>query len=102
MAKLLASDASHHQVLRAIFSESADTALARASGIAMPRTPRGAASLSDREFEVYELLVQGCTNRQIAATLFIAESTTKVHVRHIFEKLGVRSRVEAARAWNAN
>jgi LuxR family maltose regulon positive regulatory protein len=102
MAKLLAAEPSRQQILRTIFSESADTALARASGISMPKTPRGAASLSDREFEVYELLVQGRTNRQIAATLFIAESTTKVHVRHIFEKLGVRSRVEAARAWSAS
>jgi ATP/maltotriose-dependent transcriptional regulator MalT len=102
MAKLLASETSRRQVLRTIFSESADTALARASGIAMPRAPRGTALLSEREFEVYELLVQGRTNRQIAATLFIAESTTKVHVKHIFEKLGVRSRVEAARAWSEN
>jgi DNA-binding NarL/FixJ family response regulator len=102
MAKLLASETSREQILRTIFSESADTALARASGIAMPKTPRGTALLSDREFEVYELLVQGRTNRQIAETLFIAESTTKVHVKHIFEKLGVRSRVEAARAWNVS
>jgi len=44
-------------------------------------------------------MAHGRTNRQIAQTLFIAESTTKVHVRHIFEKLGVRSRVEAVRVW---
>jgi ATP/maltotriose-dependent transcriptional regulator MalT len=102
MAKLLASDAGHKQLLRTIFSKSADSALAKACGISMPRTTRGTASLSEREFEVYELLVQGRTNRQIAATLFIAESTAKVHVKHIFEKLGVRSRVEAARDWNAS
>jgi DNA-binding NarL/FixJ family response regulator len=54
--------------------------------------------LSHREREVYELLAQGRSNRDIARTLFISESTTKVHVRHIFEKLGVRSRAEAASA----
>jgi DNA-binding NarL/FixJ family response regulator len=102
MAKLLASETRRSQLLRTIFNESADAGLAKASGISMPRTPRGAAALSEREIEVYELLVQGRTNRQIARTLFIAESTTKVHVRHIFEKLGVRSRVEAARAWGEN
>jgi DNA-binding NarL/FixJ family response regulator len=35
-------------------------------------------------------------NRDISRALFIAESTTKVHVRHILEKLGVRTRAEAA------
>jgi DNA-binding CsgD family transcriptional regulator len=51
--------------------------------------------LSNREEEVLDLLAHGLSNREIAHTLFIAESTAKVHVRHIFEKLGVRSRTEA-------
>jgi len=52
--------------------------------------------LTDREAEVLDLLRQGMSNREIAQTLWIAHSTAKVHVRHIFEKLGVRSRTEAA------
>lgn len=56
-----------------------------------PSTP-----LTDREAEVLDLLRQGMSNREIAQTLWIAQSTAKVHVRHIFEKLGVRSRTEAA------
>jgi DNA-binding CsgD family transcriptional regulator len=52
--------------------------------------------LTDREAEVLDLLRQGMSNREIARTLWIAQSTAKVHVRHIFEKLGVRSRTEAA------
>jgi DNA-binding NarL/FixJ family response regulator len=52
--------------------------------------------LTDREEEVLDLLRQGMSNREIAQTLWIAQSTAKVHVRHIFEKLGVRSRTEAA------
>ena len=52
-------------------------------------------NLSNREQEVLDLLSQGLSNREIANTLFIAESTAKVHVRHILEKLGVRSRTEA-------
>jgi LuxR family transcriptional regulator, maltose regulon positive regulatory protein len=99
MAQLLAADEGHRNILRTMFSESADAALAKLSGIRTPRVRRFSPDLSDRELEVYELLVQGRTNRQIAEALFIAESTTKVHVRHIFEKLGVRSRVEAVRAW---
>jgi ATP/maltotriose-dependent transcriptional regulator MalT len=52
--------------------------------------------LSRREEEVYGLLALGLSNREIAQALFISEVTAKVHVRHIFEKLGVRSRTEAA------
>ena len=50
------------------------------------------------EREVLELLVAGRSNPEIARTLFISESTAKVHVRHIFDKLGVNSRAEAAAA----
>jgi DNA-binding CsgD family transcriptional regulator/tetratricopeptide (TPR) repeat protein len=53
-------------------------------------------SLTRREREVLGLLAQGKTNKEIAATLYISEVTAKVHVRHILEKLGVRSRTEAA------
>jgi LuxR family transcriptional regulator, maltose regulon positive regulatory protein len=52
--------------------------------------------LTDREREVLSLVRRGLSNRQIAQTLWITESTAKVHVRHIFEKLGVRSRTAAA------
>jgi DNA-binding CsgD family transcriptional regulator len=53
-------------------------------------------TLSRREKEVLALLAQGLTNREIGAALFISPVTVKVHVRHIFEKLGVRSRAAAA------
>lgn len=52
--------------------------------------------LTEREEEVLALLREGLSNRQIAHTLWIAESTVKVHIRHIFDKLGVRSRTAAA------
>jgi DNA-binding NarL/FixJ family response regulator len=48
--------------------------------------------LTKREREVYELVCQSFTNRQIADTLFISESTAKLHVHHILKKMGVRSR----------
>jgi LuxR family transcriptional regulator, maltose regulon positive regulatory protein len=84
-----------------ILAASRDVDIGRAAGLDMPRELRRRAGLSHREREVYELLVQGRTNREIARALFISESTTKVHVRHIFEKLGVHNRAEAAAAGSA-
>jgi ATP/maltotriose-dependent transcriptional regulator MalT len=52
--------------------------------------------LSTRELEVYELLCRGMTNREIAEQLFLSEKTVKVHLRHIYEKLGVKTRTQAA------
>jgi DNA-binding NarL/FixJ family response regulator len=49
--------------------------------------------LTPREREVFTLLRQGLTNGQIARALVIEESTVKVHARHIYDKLGVRSRL---------
>jgi len=48
--------------------------------------------LSPREREVFELLRNGFSNREIARLLFIEQSTVKVHAHHIYDKLGVRSR----------
>ncbi|MEY5024766.1 MAG: hypothetical protein RLZZ244_294 [Verrucomicrobiota bacterium] len=52
--------------------------------------------LSPRELEVLRLLVKGLTNPEIGELLAISRSTTKVHVAHILEKLGVADRTEAA------
>jgi DNA-binding CsgD family transcriptional regulator/tetratricopeptide (TPR) repeat protein len=52
--------------------------------------------LTTREREVLGQLVQGRTNRQIATSLFISESTAGVHVSNVIGKLGVANRTEAA------
>jgi ATP/maltotriose-dependent transcriptional regulator MalT len=52
--------------------------------------------LTPREREVFSLIGEGRTNREIGERLFVTESTVKVHVRHILAKLGVRTRTEAA------
>lgn len=52
--------------------------------------------LSEREVEVLRLVVTGATNRQIAATLFIAEGTVRNHLTNILAKLEVGDRTQAA------
>ena len=81
-------------------------------GIALPIAIRGAVAgllvlpregrrqlappaLSHRERQVLGLLVEGCTNAEIAGRLFLAESTVKSHLSSAFAKLGVRSRRDA-------
>ncbi len=81
-----------------VLAASRDVDIGRAAGLEMPRELRRAEGLSKREREVFELMAQGRSNPEIARALFISASTTKVHVRHIFEKLGVHSRAEAVAA----
>jgi two-component system, NarL family, response regulator LiaR len=52
--------------------------------------------ISVRELEVLKLLVEGKSNPEIAATLYISLSTAKAHVRNIMSKLAVDDRVQAA------
>lgn len=51
--------------------------------------------LTSAQRRVFDLLVQGCTNRQIAELLGLTEGTVKVHVSHIYRLLGVASRSQA-------
>ena len=70
-----------------------------AGQVSVPRSVRdvlGRPALSHREKQVLRLVARGCTNGQIAAELFLAESTVKSHLSASFRKLGVRSRREAA------
>ena len=70
---------------------------------AEPRGPAAAESsgvgaLTKREREIADLVTDRMTNREIAAELFLSDKTVESHIRNIFIKLGVSSRVEVARA----
>jgi DNA-binding CsgD family transcriptional regulator/tetratricopeptide (TPR) repeat protein len=69
-----------------------DAAAAHLESVVVP-DPFG---LTTREREVLALVAEGYTNRRIADTLFISESTAGVHVSHILAKLDVETRTEAA------
>jgi DNA-binding NarL/FixJ family response regulator len=64
-------------------------------------TPNAAKSgdtdqLSTREMEILALVAEGCPNKEIAARLFISNATVRTHLMHIYEKLHVHCRTEAA------
>jgi DNA-binding NarL/FixJ family response regulator len=54
-------------------------------------------ALSDRQLEVLRLLAEGLSYEEIGTKLFISVNTVKFHTRSIFERLGVRNRMAAAR-----
>jgi DNA-binding NarL/FixJ family response regulator len=56
-------------------------------------------ALTEREREVLAAVAEGLTNREIGQSLFISERTVGVHVGHIFDKLQVRTRVQASRVF---
>ena len=62
---------------------------------AVPRTnPDG---LTAREIEVLALMAEGLSNPEIAARLYIGQTTVKTHINNAFAKIGVRNRAEAVR-----
>jgi LuxR family maltose regulon positive regulatory protein len=86
------------RIVRELLAKSRDYDLARGAAIAVRTNDSDEVlgALTRREREVLTLVAEGLTNAEIADRLFIATSTAKVHVRHILEKLGVRSRFHAA------
>ena len=58
----------------------------------------GLESLTERELQLARLVVDRKTNPEIAAELFLSQKTVETHLRNIFRKVGVSSRVELARA----
>lgn len=64
-------------------------------------TPRVKDTLSVRELQVLQLVAKGLANKQIGRALGISERTVKVHVTHVFRRIGVTDRTSAA-MWARN
>ena len=87
--------------LQASLAEATDGAPAETVVVIAPASPGKVAllnttayALSAREKEIVELVLRGCSTRQISHSLFISESTVQGHLSHVFEKTGVKSRRE--------
>lgn len=101
----LLKDSPPEEVIRAIHAVSKGESLIQPSVARrlldrmteMSRSPAPATEtvLSPREIEVIERISKGSSNKEIAADLFIGESTVKTHIVHIFDKLEVRDRTGA-------
>jgi DNA-binding NarL/FixJ family response regulator len=90
---LRAAAAGHAMFDPAVATRLAD-AMSRPPAPPPGRLPDG---LTHREAEVLAHLARGHTNAEIAATLFVAETTIKTHINNAFAKIGARNRTEAAR-----
>ncbi|MEV0029573.1 LuxR C-terminal-related transcriptional regulator [Nocardia sp. NPDC050793] len=93
------------KAFEAAFANGGQLGTERAIDFALGETPRAEQSgsedavvalLTPRELEVGRLLAEGMTNKQIAQALVVALRTVDSHVEHIFTKLGVNSRTQAA------
>jgi DNA-binding CsgD family transcriptional regulator len=62
-----------------------------------PRSSLEWPDLTNSELAVVRLVARGATNREVAEQLFVSPYTVNSHLRHVFSKLGIRSRVELAR-----
>lgn len=66
---------------------------------ARPSRPAAFACLTEREYEVAELIAQGLDNREIAAAAYMGEGTVRNHISSILAKLGLRNRTQIAIAY---
>jgi len=97
LLRITAADPRVSRLLAEVVRRAHDFALAKLSGAAFPNASPQSLRLTSREREVFALVREGASNSEIAAQLFISRSTAKVHVRNILKKLGVESRIAAAR-----
>jgi DNA-binding CsgD family transcriptional regulator/tetratricopeptide (TPR) repeat protein len=76
------------------WAERAHVEIGRIAG----RAPRSAGTLTAGERRVADLAIDGLSNKQIAATLYVGVHTVEVHLSNAYTKLGIRSRSQLARA----
>ena len=101
LLRSLTSDERTRPAVEELVRRSNDIPVADAAGIEIQQGTRlnTINSLTNREQEVMRLLGRGLSTEEISNHLFISRSTTKVHIHHIFRKLGVSNRLDAILMW---
>ncbi len=100
-ARLRAALVDFEEVGAASWAERARLELAATGERARRRVLDTRDQLTPQEVQVAGLVAEGLTNREIAARLFLSPKTIETHIRHTFQKLGVRSRTELAVAFTS-
>ena len=80
------------------FAERARVELAATGERARPRRVESASDLTVRELQIARLAADALTSREIASQLFISPNTVEYHLKKVFLKLGVNSRIQLAKA----
>jgi len=94
MEQMLREIAADEQAVQAISAEYVEDLL-RAFKFKPELKSGGSEPLSERELEVLHFLAAGCSNREIAARLYISMNTVKTHIKNINSKLNVHNRTHA-------
>lgn len=69
--------------------------VAAAEPFVLDQARLGELGITPREHEVLQWIAAGLSNREIGETLFVSENTVKTHSSRLFEKMGVRRRIQA-------
>jgi len=85
----------------ATWAETAAAELAATGETARKRDPSTLDELTPQELQIALLLAQGKTTREAAAAVFLSPKTVEYHLRHVYRKLGIRSREELAAAFSS-
>ena len=82
-------------VLREVLVPAAPNEQAAPAPFTLNQPQLDALGITPRELEILTLIAQGLSNREIANSLYVSESTVKTHCSRAFDKLGARRRTQA-------
>ena len=84
---------------RQSWADQARAELAATGETARRRDASTVDELTPQELQIARLLAEGRTTREAAAAIFVSPKTVEYHLRHVYDKLGIRSREELAAAF---